>query len=343
VGSYDDYDDHDDIDALRGWVERLEALHRAIDQRVSPRLLARLVGDDGFDPSDLVEHVVILHDAAEQADELRGRVAALEAELATLRARAVPEGPEGEVTEARREAGATLIHATPALLDGWCGPGVDDKGGGLIIDGESQTVHDLAGRGYDYQWYGEVALIRLGWDDVSPILLDLARPEVQDRVCRVLCARGAGIRFVQGAVGVAGAGEVVLVSEAGIWPGCPVILPALATCTDLPEALAWFRWMPGMLAVDEHGRRWRVDAGPQDDWCGSYRPVLTDPATLGCLVGLLREVSGDAGAHTERIRASGRWIAWWVLDRVVECRRGDTEIAALWGALDAAWTMRGGA
>ena len=105
----------------------------------------------------------------------------------------------------------------------------------------------------------------------------------------------------------------------------------------------WFRWMPGMLAVDEHGRRWRVDAGPQDDWCGSYRPVLTDPATLGCLVGLLREVSGDAGAHTERIRASGRWIAWWVLDRVVECRRGDTEIAAIWGALDAAWTMRGGA
>jgi hypothetical protein len=133
---------------------------------------------------------------------------------------------------------ATLIDATPALLDGWCGPGVDDKGGGLIIDGESQTVHDLAGRGYDYQWYGEVALIRLGWDDVSPILLDLARPEVQDRVCRVLCARGAGIRFVKGAVGVAVAGEVVLVSEAGIWPGCPVILPALATCTDLPEALA---------------------------------------------------------------------------------------------------------
>ena len=317
MGSYDDYDDHDDIDALRGWVERLKALHRAIDQRVSPRLLARLVGDDGFDPSDLVEHVVILHDAAEQADELRGRVAALEAELATLRARAVPEGPEGEVTEARREAGEagalarpTLIHATPALLDGWCGPGVDDKGGGLIIDGESQTVHDLAGRGYDYQWYGEVALIRLGWDDVSPILLDLARPEVQDRVCRVLCARGA------------------MTTEPS---GNPRQLPA------------WFRWMPGMLAVDEHGRRWRVDAGPQDDWCGSYRPVLTDPATLGCLVGLLREVSGDAGAHTERIRSSGRWIAWWeVLDRMMECRRGDTEIAALWAALDAAWAMRGG-
>jgi hypothetical protein len=56
VGSYDD---HDDIDALRGWVERLKALHRAID----------------------------------------------EAELATLRARAVPEGPEG--WEAAAEAPPT--------------------------------------------------------------------------------------------------------------------------------------------------------------------------------------------------------------------------------------------
>ena len=258
MGSYDDYADHDDIDALRGWVERLKALHRAIDQRVSPRLLARLVGDDGFDPSDLVEHVVILHDAAEQADELRGRVAALEAELATLRARAVPEGPEGgEVTEARREAGEagalarpTLIHATPALLDGWCGPGVDDKGGGLIIDGESQTVQDLAGRGYDYQWYGDVALIRLGWDDVSPVLLDLARPEVQDRVCRVLCGASGAVceRWEEDAtqgVDVYAAGALVASSmapmasspENDVYPA-PLHLPALATCTTLPEALA---------------------------------------------------------------------------------------------------------
>jgi hypothetical protein len=208
----------------------------------------------------------------------------------------------------------TLIHATPALLDGWCGPGVDDKGGGLIIDGESQTVHDLAGRGYDYQWYGDVALIRLGWDDVSPILLDLARPEVQDRVCRVLCARGA------------------MTTEPS---GNPRQLPA------------WFRWMPGMLAVDEHGRRWRVDAGPQDDWCGSYRPVLTDPATLGCLVGLLREVSGDPEAHVEPTDRG--WAAWYgsadspVYGRIYGRTDAPTEGAALWAALDAAWAMRGGA
>jgi hypothetical protein len=38
VGSYDD---HDDIDALRGWVERLEALHRAIDEAELATLRAR--------------------------------------------------------------------------------------------------------------------------------------------------------------------------------------------------------------------------------------------------------------------------------------------------------------
>ena len=105
---------------------------------------------------------------------------------------------------------------------------------------------------------------------------------------------------------------------------------------------AWFRWMPGMLAVDEHGRRWRVDAGPQDDWCGSYRPDLTDPATLGCLLGLLREVSGDAGASSEYTEDDGRWRAWWGAP-ILMCRDAPTEGDALWAAIDAAWANRGGA
>ena len=37
--------DHDDIDALRGWVERLEALHRAIDEAELATLRARRTGD----------------------------------------------------------------------------------------------------------------------------------------------------------------------------------------------------------------------------------------------------------------------------------------------------------
>jgi hypothetical protein len=41
VGSYDD---HDDIDALRGWVERLKALHRAIDEAELATLRARRPG-----------------------------------------------------------------------------------------------------------------------------------------------------------------------------------------------------------------------------------------------------------------------------------------------------------
>ena len=36
------YDDHDDIDALRGWVERLKALHRAIDEAELATLRARV-------------------------------------------------------------------------------------------------------------------------------------------------------------------------------------------------------------------------------------------------------------------------------------------------------------
>jgi hypothetical protein len=142
----------------------------------------------------------------------------------------------------RLEHIGTYIHATPALLDGWCGSGVDDKGGRLLIDGESQTVQDLAGRGYDYQWYGEVALIRLGWDDVSPILLDLARPEVQDRVCRALCGhpevelRVSHLAWTFVIIAHAWGSPIV---ASGSLPGQHVpVIPALATCTTLPEALA---------------------------------------------------------------------------------------------------------
>lgn len=76
---------------------------------------------------------------------------------------------------------------------------------------------------------------------------------------------------------------------------------------------AW-RWMPGML--DCHGRRWLTESPvggyPSVMWpateraeAGPAAPDLTDPATRGCVVALLREVYRDRSLNT-RCRATLR-------------------------------------
>ena len=57
-----------------------------------------------------------------------------------------------------------------------------------------------------------------------------------------------------------------------------------------------WKWLPGMLALEwaapgmslTSGRPFRVDDGWHE--VGVYAPDLTDPATLGCLVTLVREL-----------------------------------------------------
>ena len=89
-----------------------------------------------------------------------------------------------------------------------------------------------------------------------------------------------------------------------------------------------WRWMPGM--ADCYGRRLR-----EGDWLdpAAEFPDLTDPATLGCLLALVREAWGDP---TDYVRCGRKWE--WVTSRCVERwpPSGDTEAAALVAALEAA-------
>ena len=119
-----------------------------------------------------------------------------------------------------------------------------------------------------------------------------------------------------------------------------------------------FRWMPGMRANDQrivacdpnssdvciadegcteegHTARW---VEPQ-----RLRPDLSDPATLGCLLALVREAHKQPNAYA-RLRRNPRsfeGLYWEVLANAEEWREsalghGSTEAAALVAALEAA-------
>lgn len=82
-----------------------------------------------------------------------------------------------------------------------------------------------------------------------------------------------------------------------------------------------FRWMAGMLTSHgarylgfdlwvDRGQRVAVFADPDE----GEVPDLTDPATLGCLLALVREAWGDERAHAAYDRGT-EWDAshWYVL------------------------------
>ena len=127
-------------------------------------------------------------------------------------------------------------------------------------------------------------------------------------------------------------------------------------CADLARravACPRWRWMPGMLALDscneEHparvidGRRSAVyedtDGATHEGVVSrSDVPDLTDPATLGCLLALVREAWGDPCICTAVDNTSaGWWVDGWTAARPqVPSDLHPTEAAALVAALEAA-------
>lgn len=124
--------------------------------------------------------------------------------------------------------------------------------------------------------------------------------------------------------------------------------------TDLARravACTHWRWVPGMLTscrvrVTEGGADYLIghksgatrDGGGWVDTGDSagFLPDLDDPATIGCLLALVREAWGDPSVSCTM--TFGGW--WRVLvmlpDRLVRHYHGPTEAAALVAALEAA-------
>lgn len=106
----------------------------------------------------------------------------------------------------------------------------------------------------------------------------------------------------------------------------------------------WWAWMPGMLdavlgrviAVHEdeivfHDCLVDLLAKVQPD-----SPDLTDPATLGCLLALVREAWGDPSVSCTMTFGGGWRVLVMLPDRLVRLYHGPTEAAALVAALEAA-------
>ena len=119
---------------------------------------------------------------------------------------------------------------------------------------------------------------------------------------------------------------------------------------------ARWRWLPGMLAKHPNFRGYRVShvgltgmhgvcrySSPMSELTKravvalplptSVLPDLTDPATLGCLLALVREAYDDEQAHVRP--AAGAWV-FHTLDPLAPCVTAPSEAQCLVAALEAA-------
>jgi hypothetical protein len=102
-----------------------------------------------------------------------------------------------------------------------------------------------------------------------------------------------------------------------------------------------FRWMPGVAFFEDNGLKWRVQSEMHAEYIYNDRCLdLSDPATLGCLLALVRKAWGDERISVAFAKAEGRLViieshcnAMLANNRYFY---GDTEAEALIAALEAA-------
>ena len=125
--------------------------------------------------------------------------------------------------------------------------------------------------------------------------------------------------------------------------------PELEALARRAVACKHWRWLPGMLLVTKSDNTFRLveldfDANGRWEWKGQYStpvPDLRDPATLGCLLALVREAWPDATTnHANFFDEDRNIVARWAVHKGLAHDAGlylySTEAEALVAALEAA-------